>query len=71
MRNSYVHEAAEPDYDMPAILCSFCNEQKLVVFSNIETGRIFYMCNDCDYEWEFDTKTMEWCGYSLEGDGLG
>lgn len=71
MKNSYIHEAAEPDYNMPAILCSFCNEQKMIVFYNKEAQEIFFTCRDCDYEWEWDLKKFQWSGYSIEGDGLG
>jgi transcription elongation factor Elf1 len=67
VRTNYKHTATEPDRSKPVIMCSFCNEQGLLVMSMHEANKIFILCTDCDYEWEWNTKTLEWEGYSLEG----
>lgn len=69
---AYQHYATEPDRVMPVVMCSFCNEQNLIV-SHAEyqtesgTRPIIFRCRDCDYVWELDFTRLKWDGYSLEG----
>jgi len=65
---SYVHFAAEPDVNMPVIMCSFCNEQNLVVSREDNGSRLrllTFRCVRCDHVWEFDFDRMVWEGYSV------
>jgi len=68
---TYVHVADEPDRNMPVIMCSFCNEQNLIVsYANFETELrtrpLLFRCSPCEYVWEFYPHILKWKGYSLE-----
>jgi transcription elongation factor Elf1 len=65
----YEHYATEPDRVKPVFMCSFCNEQNMVVsrIVGLEKAQpIRFECLKCDYVWEWNVSTLGWDGYSLE-----